>query len=398
MRVGIDASNIRAGGGLTHLVELLGALDPERDGVEQVTVWGGRPTLARLPKAPWLHAAREPLLDGSILRRIYWQREKLSRLAKRCCDVLLVPGGTHAGSFRPFVTMSQNMLPFEASERRRYGLSWDRLRLRLLESSQTATFRQAAGVIFLTEAARQAVERRTGLLPGQVAVIPHGVNDSFNCPPREQRSLSFYSWSDPFKLLYVSIVDVYKHQWRVVEAVAELRRQGLPVVVDLIGPAYPRALSRLREAIKRLDPKEEFISYRGALPHSELAEYYHRADGFIFASSCENLPNILIEAMASGLPIACSDRGPMPEVLGEGGVYFDPEVPASMAETLSLLIRDSALRERCAALAYGRAQSYTWRRCATETFSFLRAVVQGAERETEVIRLPQPIMRRAKSN
>ena len=35
------------------------------------------------------------------------------------------------------------------------------------------------------------------------------------------------------------------------------------------------------------------------------------------------MPNTLVEAMASGLPIACSDRGPMPEVLGDGGVLFD---------------------------------------------------------------------------
>ena len=47
----------------------------------------------------------------------------------------------------------------------------------------------------------------------------------------------------------------------------------------------------------------------------------------IFASSCESSSCVLIENMASGLPIACSNRGPMPEVLKDGGVYFDPEKP-----------------------------------------------------------------------
>ena len=61
------------------------------------------------------------------------------------------------------------------------------------------------------------------------------------------------------------------------------------------------------------------------IPYHELHSEYKDADLGVFASSCENLPIILIEKMASGLPIACSNKGPMPEVLGSAGVYFDPE-------------------------------------------------------------------------
>jgi hypothetical protein len=52
MIVGIDASNIRSGGGVTHLKELLAAAEPNRQGVQHVIVWGGRATLGQLPERP----------------------------------------------------------------------------------------------------------------------------------------------------------------------------------------------------------------------------------------------------------------------------------------------------------------------------------------------------------
>ena len=54
MIVGVDASNVRAGGGVTHLSSLLGAADPAAFGIERIVVWAGRATLERLPEAAWL--------------------------------------------------------------------------------------------------------------------------------------------------------------------------------------------------------------------------------------------------------------------------------------------------------------------------------------------------------
>jgi glycosyltransferase involved in cell wall biosynthesis len=78
--------------------------------------------------------------------------------------------------------------------------------------------------------------------------------------------------------------------------------------------------------------------------------------------------------MAAGLPIACSNRNPMPEVLGEAGLYFDPEQPAQIAEAIQQLLEMPELRERCAWLAYERTQDYSWDRCAQETLDFIGQV------------------------
>jgi glycosyltransferase involved in cell wall biosynthesis len=373
MRIGIDATNIRAGGGLTHLSEMLKAARPAQHGIDRVVVWGGKPTLERLPERAWLEA--ETLADppGRMPGKLFWQQQQLSKLARDRCDLLFVPGGTYTGSFRPFVTMSQNLLPFEPAERARFGLSWPGIRYRMLERSQTATFRRAAGVIFLTETARRIVSSRTGPLPGRTTVVPLGIAGRFACEPRARREPTP---EQPFRWLYVSIVNLYKHQWHVVDAAARLRSAGKAIALDLIGPAHPPALARLERAIATADAEGSFVRYRGAIPHTSLADAYHQADGFVFASSCENMPNILVEAMASGLPIACSDRGPMPEVLGDAGVYFDPEAPQQIAAAMGRLMDDPELRDGCARRAHGRARIYSWERCADETFAFLSEIAQ----------------------
>ncbi len=232
--------------------------------------------------------------------------------------------------------------------------------------------------MFLSGYARAVVARTIGL-DGRQPIIPHGVSERFRLAPRRQQPLGAYSFSRPFKLLYVSNVDVYKHQWHVVDAVGRLRQQGLPVALDLIGPAYPPALLRLRKAMRQADPDGAFIRYNGHVHSSELASHYHGADGLVFASSCENMPNILLEGMAAGLPIVCSARGPMPEILGDTGTYFDdPERPAEMARTLDEWLHDPDRRERHAWSAYERAREYSWERCAHDTFSYLTEVARIA--------------------
>jgi glycosyltransferase involved in cell wall biosynthesis len=379
MIVGIDASNIRSGGGFTHLRELLAAAQPQKHRIRKVIVWGGSATLDKLREAPWLEKRCHPWLDRSLPYRASWQRWQLPRLAQRAgCAVVFCPGGLVSKGIRPVVTMCQNLLPFEWREMRRYKLSRQFFRLLLLRLVQADSFRRADGVIFLTHYAQQRVCRVAGAIAGQTAVIPHGVNERFFCRPRAQRPVAFAREGPPFRIVYVSIVDAYKHQWHVAKAIARLRLEGLPVEVEFIGPAYGPALRRLEGVMRRVDPTGAFICYRGFVPYDQLPKVYQEADLCVFASSCENLPNILLESMAAGLPIASSNRGPMPEVLGEAGVYFDPEDSEAIARAVRQLVESPELRAEKAQMACERAQRYSWQRCADETFAFLAKVAINA--------------------
>ena len=376
MILGIDAFNIRAGGGVTHLVELLRVADPRVHGFEQVIVWGSTATLAKIDERDWLHKVNDPFLDRGLLYRAFWQRFRLRKLAvKAGCDVLFVPGGSDASGFEPMVTMSQNLLPFEWREMRRYGWSFFTLKFLLLRWTQGRSFRKANGVVFLTEYARDAVLKVTGALQGKSVIVPHGINPRFTTLPRPQRASMDFKEGQPCRVLYVSIVDVYKHQWHVAEAVAQLRSDGVSVVLELVGP--PAAgIGRLKETLNRLDPEGVFITYRGAVPYEKLEDHYAAADISVFASSCETFGQILTEAMSAGLPIACSNRSAMPEILGEAGVYFDPEDANSIARALRQLIESPDLRAQLAQAAFDRAQAFSWKRCADETFEFLARIAR----------------------
>ncbi|MBF0434249.1 MAG: glycosyltransferase family 4 protein [Magnetococcales bacterium] len=338
---------------------------------------GGATTLNIVDDRPWIDKHNPPALGKGLLHRTLWQRYSLSQAARDTgCDVLFVPGGSYAGNFHPVVTMSQNLLPFELTELWRYGWSMFTLKLLLLRWTQSRSYHKADGLIFLTDYARRVVLDVTGDLHCKTCTIPHGLNPRFNQAPRLQRTIESYDDANPYRLLYVSIIDHYKHQWVVVEAVAALRKQGFPVVLDLVGPAYPSALKRLNETVDRLDNARLWVRYHGAIPFDELHLQYAQADLGLFASSCENMPNILMETMASGLPIACSNRGPMTEVLGTGGIYFDPENSEDMSRALHKIITSPHLRAELAQVSYQRAQQYSWQRCADETFQFLVAVTQ----------------------
>jgi len=375
--VGIDATNLRRGGGVTHLIELLTAVDPEKYGIVRVIIWGSTLTLAKLPSKTWIKKITPDALNQGLLHRTWWQLFSLSLAAyKEGCNVLFVPGGSFAGNFRPYVTMSRNLLPFELQELRRYGLSLIAIKLVLLRYIQSRSLRKADGVIFLTEYARKTVFKVTGQITGKIVTIPHGLNPRFKIKPKEQRSLRKYTVNNPCRLLYVSIVDQYKHQWNVVEAVHALRAEGIFVVLELVGPAHPPSLRRLQAEIERLDPEASWVQYRGAVPYEALHQIYAQADIGIFASSCENMPNILLETMSAGLPVACSNRGPMPEVLAETGLYFDPENPEEIANAIRKFILSAELRCNLAKASYKRSEQYSWSHTADQTFTFLAEVAR----------------------
>ncbi|MDD4554677.1 MAG: glycosyltransferase family 1 protein [Bacteroidales bacterium] len=376
MILGINASNLRAGGGVTHLVEILRVSEPRSYGFEKVIVWGGEETLSKVTERDWLHKIHDPLLDRSFIYRLFWQTFRLKKLAKQSgCDILFVPGGSNASRFKPVVTMSRNMLPFEWREMRRFGWSLFTVKLLLLRVIQSHTFRNANGVIFLTKYARNRVLNVTGSLRGKSMIIPHGINPRFFRLPRRQRLCKEFIETEPCRVLYVSIVDAYKHQTEVAIAVARLRSEGVFIVLELIGPSA-KGINRLNKTLSQIDPKSSFIKYRGSVPYEKLDEFYDNVDISVFASSCENMPNILLECMAAGLPMACSSMGPMPEILGDAGVYFNPEDANEIALALYKLIDSPSLREQSALTAYLRAQQYSWERCADGTFGFLADIAQ----------------------
>ena len=155
MILGIDASNIHVGGGLTHLKEILRSVDIENHEIKKIVIWSSENTLNEIEERHWLKKCSEPVMEKNYLQRALWQHKKLNiKLTEEKCDILFVPGVAFTTKFRPVVTMSQNLLPFELTEIKRFGLSLTTFKLLLLRFSQSRSFKKSNGIIFLTQFAQ----------------------------------------------------------------------------------------------------------------------------------------------------------------------------------------------------------------------------------------------------
>ena len=179
----------------------------------------------------------------------------------------------------------------------------------------------------------------------------------------------------PFKILYVSGIELHKHQWNVIEAVSNVISKGHNVKLYLVGPKG-HGYSLLQDAIAKYDPSLEFIKYEGEVDHEDLDKIYSICDFSLFASSCENMPNILLESMASGLPILSSKMGPMPEILEDNGLYFDPLNVIDIENVIIKSIKSPDLMSKLSIQSHRKAKTFSWENCTNETFKFINMIAK----------------------
>lgn len=309
-----------------------------------------------------------------VAHRILWNKFVLPRLLRKLkADVLYSTGGSLAtravGNCRTAVAF-RNMLPFSSSERKRFPFGYMRIRLWLLQYIQGVSFRNADLVIFISIFAKSVIDLTLNRRRGQSVVIPHGLSEHFFKPqsrPVNSRLPQEY-------VLYVSILDVYKAQVEVVRAWAELRaRRITSEKLLLIGPEYPPYGDEVRKAIVELELEKEVLIW-GQVPYAELPAYYQHAKVNIFASSCENCPNILLEALAGGRPVLCSDYQPMPEFGADAVTYFDPYNPKQLADALEATLDDHIQMADMGQRALQRAGDFNWEVSARRTWDALFAL------------------------
>lgn len=374
--VGLDASRNRSGGAIAHIKGLLSGGDPRVQGIDTVHLWAHAALLELLEPKDWLVKHPVAASNGSILRQILWQRFKLPHEARKLGIEVMF--NTDAGSvcpFQPSITLSQDMLSYEPGEMQRYPW-WTkaRLRLQVLRVVQLARLRKSTVAVFLTSHAAQVIGPLAQAR--QIEIIPHGIDAGFFGIDANRRS---FPASGEFRGLYVSNAAPYKHQWHVIEGIARARkRTRMDIRLRLVGGGSGGSQRKIEKAILRWDPDRQFVQQVSFVPNSAVRDELANADLFVFASSCENMPITLLEAMAAALPIASSNRGPMVEVLGPTACYFDPEDPVSIADAILALCEAAQESAQSGRAAQERARAFTWEKCAAETWRLMARIAGKA--------------------
>jgi alpha-1,3-rhamnosyl/mannosyltransferase len=152
-------------------------------------------------------------------------------------------------------------------------------------------------------------------------------------------------------------------------ALAELHATHPTARLLFVGAATPATPPLLAEAA-RLGVRAA-VAAPGRADEKGLEAAYAGADVFALPSRFEGFGLPVLEAMAHGLPVACSTAGSLPEVAGGSALTFKPGDGAALRVALETLIDDEKAAEDLGESGRARARSFTWERCARETYAVL---------------------------
>ena len=373
--IAIDATSIVNTGGFTHLYNIIESFDKKfHPKINKIIIYSSKSVLKKLPNHEFLIKKNHSFLNKGKIFRLFFQFFLLdSYLKKNRVDILLSTSGDYVGNFRPYVGMSQNMLLYEKDFWGKIESLKERAKLWVNFKRQKKCFRAASGLIFISKYAREYIMKELKLYNIPNKIIHHGVSPIFikNIPKKVDNR----NKKTNLKFIYVSTIHVYKNQCNVIDAIWQLRKKGIRISLTLIGPIiYTPSGKKLFSKIKEKDPKKEFINYIPEVSYDKLPIYYSNQDAIIYASTCENMPNILIESMASGLPIACSDKEPMPEFLKTGGYYFNANSVNSIAQAIINLIGDKDYIKKINK-NLNEVKKLKWEETSKKTFSFITDLI-----------------------
>jgi glycosyltransferase involved in cell wall biosynthesis len=256
---------------------------------------------------------------------------------------------------------------------RSYPISKRKLRFLILRKLYPIFGARSDANIFISLDGLKTLQNFMKLDSGKSKVIYHGRNKLFK-PVSAEMAAGFvqaqYGIDGDF-ILYVSNIARYKKQLEVVRAYHILRSRiaetGKSIRLILAGiMVEPSYYSEILSLAHRLGIRGE-VAYLGQVPQDHLPYLYSAASVFVFASVCENCPNVLIEAMACGAPIVSSNLGPMPEICRDAALYFDPTDPAHIAGKMWQILTDEQIRQNLVRNALENAKRFSWEETARRT-------------------------------
>jgi glycosyltransferase involved in cell wall biosynthesis len=235
--------------------------------------------------------------------------------------------------------------------------------------------RRARLVMTVSEASKRDILRFCRIPAEKVTVIYNAIDDRFREPPppdEVERIRERFQLHGPF-VLYVGNVKPHKNLERLIQAVHHLHENGYDALKLLVIGSDISKYQSLRRAIHVFN-LHRFVRFLGFVPDRTLHVLYGLASVFAFPSLYEGFGMPVLEAMACGTPVVCSDRTSLPEVVGDAAVLVDPEDVGALARAVTRVLGDAALAGGMRERGLARARQFTWERAAVAT----RAVYEAA--------------------
>jgi glycosyltransferase involved in cell wall biosynthesis len=233
--------------------------------------------------------------------------------------------------------------------------------------------RRSDRIIVDAQSTREDLLRLLRVPPGKLDVVPLGIGTQSRGEPMPETALrSWLGAGERPIVLSVSAKRPHKNLMRLIGALALIPAARRPL---LVLPGYPTAHEdELRRRAEELGVTRD-VRLLGWIGPAELEGLYAAAACFIFPSLLEGFGLPVLEAMARGVPVACSGRGSLGEVAGAAALLFDPESEPAIAAAIERLLEDRAEADRLRCAGRARAARFTWATTAAGTLaSYERAL------------------------
>jgi glycosyltransferase involved in cell wall biosynthesis len=235
--------------------------------------------------------------------------------------------------------------------------------------------KRAAMVIADSKATADDLVKYLNIPQEKIRVVHLGIDPIF-APPSgtDERQAARARWGFDGQriLLHVGNNWFYKNLEGVIKALAVLQEnsvEGSPILIK-VGKGLTGEQRKLAQELGVASRIREL----GVLNNEELQTVYWAADALVFPSWWEGFGWPPLEAMASGTPVICSDRGSLGEVAGDAALIVNPEEPKEIADAISRVLDDENLRRSLILKGMQRAKQFTWERAAEQTFQVYREV------------------------
>jgi glycosyltransferase involved in cell wall biosynthesis len=243
-----------------------------------------------------------------------------------------------------------------------------------LDLSTRYNARAARRVIAVSQATKDDLVRQYGIEPDKITVVYSGCEERMQPVEDEgtiERVKAGYHIGGDY-VLYVGTLQPRKNLERLLEAYAMVRRRakrgetpGL-VIAGRKGWLY----DQIFQQVKRLGLESE-VTFPGYVPQEDLPALLSGARLFVYPSLYEGFGLPVLEAMACGTPVLCSNVSALPEVAGKAALLVDPLDVKGMAEAMDRLLGDEGLRSQLVERGYRQVRRFSWGRCARETLAVL---------------------------
>jgi glycosyltransferase involved in cell wall biosynthesis len=253
-----------------------------------------------------------------------------------------------------------------------------RLNYWYLNATMPLYCRRADAIIAVSHATKRDLARLYGLDPIKITVVheaaaPHFVSTS---PAQVAWVRARYHLPDRY-VLHVGTIEPRKNLERLLEAVHQLRKSGEDIRLVVVGGKgwlYEGFFQRLEELALG-----DAVQLPGYVSDADLPAIYGGATLVAVPFLYEGFGLPVLEAMACGVPVVCSDTSSLPEVGGDAARYFTPTDVAEIADAIFTVWRDQALREGMRQRGLARAAEFSWERAAEETLAIYKQTVDSRQ-------------------